>query len=91
MYGIIYRVTGPTGKVYIGKTTQKLEKRKQPAHGITPKHGKNTTPKRAYSSLDRRRENVNSHWPHGWNGVSLIPGCLWGADRAPVYRNRHRL
>jgi group I intron endonuclease len=29
MYGIIYKATSPTGKVYIGKTTKTLEKRKQ--------------------------------------------------------------
>jgi hypothetical protein len=28
MYGIIYKATGPTGKVYVGKTTKTLAKRK---------------------------------------------------------------
>jgi group I intron endonuclease len=38
MYGIIYRVTGPTGKIYIGQTVQRLERRKS-FHAFRAKKG----------------------------------------------------
>jgi group I intron endonuclease len=40
MYGIIYRVTGPTGKVYIGQTTNTLNRRKG-QHAYRTKKGDN--------------------------------------------------
>jgi group I intron endonuclease len=38
MYGIIYRATGPTGKVYIGQTTKTLNRRKSD-HACRAKKG----------------------------------------------------
>jgi group I intron endonuclease len=42
MYGRIYKATGPTGKLYIGQTTQTLAKRKA-AHAYRAKHGDKRT------------------------------------------------
>ena len=41
MEGTIYKVTSPSGKIYIGKTTKKLEIRKK-QHFVTAKLGSDT-------------------------------------------------
>jgi group I intron endonuclease len=42
VYGIIYKVTGPGGKVYVGQTTKALKERKQ-KHKIRAKKGDRRT------------------------------------------------